>query len=242
MRWTRRAWSRCSRSTPRWSDRSASDRRSRRMSCAAPWSWSCPLARPRPAAGARRRARRPDPAQQALAAGAGDFETLTTLDRLFHQRLYGGCRPARTLAAGAQPQRPYRPLRRLHLPTRRQGAGHSAPPPADLASIAGGRPDEAQRHLRDHLSTPRHSSPRSAPATLLYRGLSGGRPDRGSAAAPARTRPAWPQAFDGEVDEGPNLGAKAGSSTARASDSVPGRMKPARTRVKAHRPRSSAAT
>ncbi|MDQ0470547.1 GntR family transcriptional regulator [Labrys wisconsinensis] len=91
-------------------------------------------------------------AQQALAAGAGDFETLTTLDRLFHQRLYEAAGLHELWLLVRSRSGHIDRLRRLHLPTPGKAQDILRHHRLILASIAGGRPDEAQRHLRDHLS------------------------------------------------------------------------------------------
>jgi len=90
--------------------------------------------------------------RQKQAARARDFEGFMAADKLFHQRMYEAAGMDALWALVCSRSGHIDRLRRLHLPTPGKVQDILRHHGLILAAIAAGRPDEAQRHLRDHLS------------------------------------------------------------------------------------------
>jgi DNA-binding GntR family transcriptional regulator len=91
-------------------------------------------------------------AQQAAAASAEDFESFSVVDRLFHETMYAAAGMHELWQLVCSRSGHIDRLRRLHLPTPGKAQDILRDHTLILDAIAGGKPDEAQRHLRDHLS------------------------------------------------------------------------------------------
>ena len=91
-------------------------------------------------------------AQQAAAVGVEDFETFSAMDRLFHQRMYEAAQMDELWVLVRSRSGHIDRLRRLHLPTPGKAQDILRHHTLIVRAIADGKPEEAQRHLRDHLS------------------------------------------------------------------------------------------
>jgi GntR family transcriptional regulator, rspAB operon transcriptional repressor len=91
-------------------------------------------------------------AQQQALMEAEDFEAFAAADRDFHQHLYEAAKMQDLWMLVRSRSGHIDRLRRLHLPTPGKAQDIVRHHKLIVQAIADGKPEEAQRHLRDHLS------------------------------------------------------------------------------------------